>query len=446
MPDREGLVTVPARTLQAREFVHGDGLAWESVALAWRLPPRFEASRVREALIDVVRAHETLRSGFRRHEGDVVLVIAPRGDVRWSQVAIDRLPASRDAAAVGLGSVLAPFQSERWDLSMIGLIRAVFIEEGAWRRHLVLLLPHAIWDASSTSVFEDEMRTRLACRDAAAPPSIRFGDFAAWDTARDDPRAVAYWRGQLEDGPRRLRLPRIGRDRPPGYEPGEEIFSIAPSVANRLAEHARAQRTTFATALLAAFTVLLHGVTRASDLTVGFTRANRTDVALRRMLGMMLDSSLIRVRFSSADSYLDVLHRVHAAVIEALDHPLPVERQVSHPSPVHAVAPFADVVFNVIPAPAPPAHDAPHADLLRRESIEPSSMLWPTRAVPWGCQLDLTLKQHVDHSLEAIVGFNRRVFDDAQIDRLRRRLRTLLAVIGDDPTRQLVDVAAWHDW
>ena len=181
-------------------------------------------------------------------------------------------------------------------------------------RDVVLLqFHHIVADAASIAILLDEVIEGYFALQAGLPlpPSrqlAHFGQFVAWQrTLVAGPQGEkhrSYWRQSLEGAPPSLPL---ATDHPRPLNPlgpgAARNFIVKGVVVEELKGLARAEGTTLFAVLLAAFNVLLHRHTGASDIVVGTPVSGRTQPEFERMVGYLVNALPIRTRMSRDQSF-----------------------------------------------------------------------------------------------------------------------------------------------
>ena len=131
------------------------------------------------------------------------------------------------------------------------------------------------------------------------------------------------------------RLARAGyRPRVFSYRGGIQTWTLAPVQSTALRETARRHRSSVFTLLLAAFHALLHRYSGQSDILVAVPISTRDQPETRDLIGLLLNTLVIRSEFISSMSFGELLNQVRSRFLEALDHrELPFERLVADLNP-----------------------------------------------------------------------------------------------------------------
>ncbi|NVJ03427.1 non-ribosomal peptide synthetase, partial [Myxococcus sp. AM009] len=228
------------------------------------------------------------------------------------------------------------------------------------QRHVLLLVfHHLLVDGTSLSVLLRELaEAYLAFTQdslpALAPVDLSWADVAVWQRTprlqeRED-RQREYWVRQLADAPRLLQLP---TDKPrPSVLTGKggsiEGQQLSPALTQALRAFCREHGVTPFMALQATFAGLLHRYSGQEEVCVGVPVSGRTHPATEDVVGLFVNTVVLRTRFLSDDSFSALLSRTRATALDAFSHQdAPFERVVHalgvQRSPNHA--PLVQVAF-----------------------------------------------------------------------------------------------------
>ncbi|RLK09870.1 amino acid adenylation domain-containing protein [Micromonospora sp. M71_S20] len=422
-----------------------------SVGLRLRGTPHSAA--LRRALTELVARHEILRTRYVVVDGEPAQVVGPPAPVELTVTDLGHT--DRETARQRLTELLgAP---DPVDLAAGPALRARLVRLAEDEHALVLTMHHISSDGWSEGII---LRELAALYDAyvagrpspLAPLPIQYADFAVWQRARFAgdrlDRQVEHWRDRLA-GLRPLELP-TDRPRPPVWNPagGLVTFTVPAAVAGRLRELGRASNATPFMVLLAAFQLLLARYTGQTDVAVGTPAAGRERLEVHGLVGLFLNTLVLRTDLSGEPSFVEVLARVREAVLDAQSHQdVPFERIVDALSPQRDLSrnPLFQTMF-LFEEGGSARFDA--GGLVGEE----------LSAGPTTAKFDLTLGlvEEADGSLSGGVDFPTALFDDATVRRLAGHYRQLLSAVVTDPdapvTRlpmltdtETAQLAAWND-
>jgi amino acid adenylation domain-containing protein len=297
-----------------------------------------DVSALRRAWDAALDRHEALRTTFRNESGVPVQVVGdePAGwplEVR----SVESLPAEErePAARAMIGDLArAPF-----DLATGPLVRTALIRLSPESHVLAVVIHHIVADGWSFRILFDELSADYAAisRDGApvsAEPPIQYVDFAIWQLEHAEEggytAAERFWRAELDGARTALPLP---TDAPYPARPasaGRAVGrTIDPGLADQLRRCAAERGTTLFAVLLAAYSVVLARLTGSDDLLIAVPMAARVRRETESVVGLFMNTVVIRVQIDRDGMLADLLRAVHGATVRAMEHQdLPFARVV----------------------------------------------------------------------------------------------------------------------
>jgi amino acid adenylation domain-containing protein len=359
-----------------------------NITMALRLQGALDREALRAALADVMARHEALRTLYREDAGDLrqVILDEPVARPEFSVVPAteDRLPALTDAEA-GRG----------YDLTVELPLRATLFALSDDEHVLLLVLHHIAADGWSMGILGTDLTRAYAARKAGAEPQwrplpVQYADHTLWQRRllgdEKDPdslagRQIDYWREGLRALPVELRLP-VDRPRPEvaSYRGGSVPVHLPAQLHADLRALARAGNGSLFMVLQAGLAALLTRWGAGTDLPIGTPVAGRMDEALDDVVGLFLNTLVLRTDTAGDPSFTELLDRVRETDLAAYAHQdVPFEMLVEVLNPPRSLsrhplfqimlvlqnAPEADPVFDGITvAPEPVGSEIAKFDLL----------------------------------------------------------------------------------
>ncbi|HEX7186487.1 MAG TPA: amino acid adenylation domain-containing protein, partial [Thermoanaerobaculia bacterium] len=331
------------------------GSAAYNIPSAIRLEGALDAAVLRRAIGELIRRHETLRTTFPSAEGGPVQRIAEPATAVLPVVDLSRLTEAREAEALRLVQEEA---QQPFDLASGPLLRMALLRLGD-REHLLLsTIHHIVADGWSLGVFAREL-TALYQAFAAGRPAplselpVQYADFASWQRNRLAgarlEELLTYWKDRLLPEPPVLELP-VDRARPAveSHRGARLPLAVDRELTAALARLGRDRGATLFMTLLAGFTGLLTRYTGQEDIAVGTPIAGRTRAEVEGLIGVFINTLVLRGDLSGNPTFLELLGRVRATALEAYAHQdLPFEKLVEALQPERRLAysPLFQVLF-----------------------------------------------------------------------------------------------------
>ena len=310
------------------------------------LTGELDAVALENALNEVVRRHETLRTRFGMQDGEPVQVIAPSLHIPFRIDDLTSLPAhERESEAKKRATADA---SSPFDLQHGPLIRARLIRLAPCEHWLVIIWHHIVTDGWSAGVLTRELTTLYTAFRRGQPSplpalAVQYADFAQWQRQwLQGPmleKLVAFWRTALAGLPT-LQLP---TDRPhpteASYRGGRIELDIPEPLVRSLKALSRRESVTLFMMLLAAYQVLLHRYSGQNDVAVGVPTAGRSRSELEPMIGFFVNTLVLRGGLDGNPTFREYLARVRGHALDAYAHQdLPFEKLVEELAPKRDLA------------------------------------------------------------------------------------------------------------
>jgi amino acid adenylation domain-containing protein len=406
------------------------------------------------ALGDLVGRHEILRTRFPAVDGEPRQVIDPPSPVPLPLVDLTGLPGDRAASA--RDRIAAEAANEPFDLATGPVLRAVLLRHRTADHSLLLTLHHIVCDGWSVDMLVDELTTAYQARLSGDPPphavsDLQYADFAAWQRtwlgAGELDDQLGYWRARLAGGAEPMALP-VDHPRMPGRRPRGAVirWRVPNDVRDAVLGLGREHGTTTFMTLLAGFQLLLSRYTDQPVVTVTTPVTNRSLPELEGLLGMFLNTLVLRADIGTAPTFAALLARTRDDVLADFAHQdVPFERLVEELAPSRDLGqiPFSPVMFAL--------------RTVRTHRTDTGTVLDVVEIHPDAARNDLVLVAEAGpESLTFVYEYDRNLFEPETIERLHGHLLQLLTAAARAPDRPLAELtmltqdelaalAAWND-
>ena len=307
-----------------------------AACLAFR--PHLNADYLDQTMQSLVLRHENLRFAFPSDGFGPVPTLLPPELYKLRRHDAAELAETEFSAALQ-AEANKPFDVEQGPLSRLHLFRRS-------DQDIVLLqFHHIVADSASIAILLGEVIDAYFALRAGLPlPSGRrpahFGQFVARQRAlvagTQGEEHRRYWRQHLDGAPSSLPL---ATDHPRPLSPlgpgAASNFIVKGAIVEELKGLARAEGTTLFSVLLAAFNVLLHRHSGASDIVIGTPMSGRTRPEFERVVGYLVNALPIRTRVCGDDPFQRLVAQIDATIRTSLEHqdyPFPmIVRDVAPP-------------------------------------------------------------------------------------------------------------------
>ncbi|MDJ1175086.1 non-ribosomal peptide synthetase [Roseofilum capinflatum] len=400
---------------------------------ALRLLGSLKVEALWDAVREIVRRHESLRTNYRAVDGSPVRVIRPELELKMPVVGdLQHLPPEKrllEVQRLGQIEVGQPF-----DLANDPLLRVTLFQLAADDWVLLLTMHHIITDGWSTGVFCHELEALYGAyvqgKPSPLPPLlIQYADFAGWQrqpaTAEILAPQLDYWKKQLAGVPPLLELPTdYPRPTVQTANGGKEFFELGVEFTERLKHLSQELGVTLFMTLFAAFSTLLYRYSGQEDIVVGTPIANRNRSEIEGLIGFFVNTLVLRSQLEGDLSFSELLQQVRQTCLDAYAHQdVPFEHLVEALQPERSLrySPIFQVMFALQNAPMKPL-ELPEISFnwLQMESAK--------------AKFDLTLSmEETEAGLIGYWEYNRDLFDAATIRRMMGHFQTLLEGILANP-------------
>jgi amino acid adenylation domain-containing protein/non-ribosomal peptide synthase protein (TIGR01720 family) len=312
-----------------------------------RLRGPLDIDALRLALRDVVDRHEVLRTVIREEADEpyqhVLAAAEPPVTVR---------PVAEAEVGAGIaGAVAEPFDLAE-DLPLRVLLLAVAPDDHV----LVLVVHHIAADGWSMAPLARDLSTAYAARLAGDSPEwtplpVRYADHAVRQRADTTiGEQVEHWRTVLAGLPAEMPLPHdFPRPATPSRAGGSVPLVVPTEIHDRVRELARTHQVTVFTVVHAALAALLARIGAGNDIPVGTPVAGRDDPAVADLVGLFVNTVVLRTDTGGDPTFTELLTRVRAADLDAFAHQhVPFERLVEELTPARSLSrhPLFQVVLS----------------------------------------------------------------------------------------------------
>ncbi|WP_416722721.1 non-ribosomal peptide synthetase DhbF [Bacillus stercoris] len=423
-----------------------------NIPVAVRLSGELDQGVLKAALYDLVCRHESLRTIFPESQGTsyqhILDADQARPELHVTEIAEKEL-SDRLAEAVRYSFDLAAEPAFRAELFVIGPDEYV----------LLLLVHHIVGDGWSLTPLTRDLGTAYAarCHGKApewAPLAVQYADYALWQQEllgnENDPNSLiagqlAFWKETLKNLPDQLELPTdYSRPAEPSHDGDTIHFRIEPGLHKRLQELARANRVSLFMVLQSGLAALLTRLGAGTDIPIGSPIAGRNDDALGDLVGLFINTLVLRTDTSGDPSFRELLDRVREVNLAAYDNQdLPFERlvEVLNPARSRATHPLFQIMLAF--------QNTPDAEL-QLPDMESSLRIHSVGSAKFDLTLEISEDRLADgtpNGMEGLLEYSTDLFKRETAQALADRLMRLLEAAESDPDEQIgnLDILAHEE-
>ncbi|MCU7516048.1 MAG: amino acid adenylation domain-containing protein [Ignavibacteria bacterium] len=332
------------------------GSPYYNIPSAMRIKGKFNIAAFKSAIEEIARRHESLRTNFSTVEGKPVQVISKGVKVPFDIIDLKSLAEAEKGPEVS--RLLTEKAKHSFNLSSEPLIRITVLEIAPEDHVVMVVMHHIISDGWSMGVLVQEMSALYNAYSFGRPSpldelTLQYADYSLWQKeflqGERLERQLDYWKEKLGDASQYLDLP-FDRPRPAVWTNNGSTLSrtIPQATFDALMEFSRSERVTLFMTLMAAFQVLLHKYSSQEDISVGTPVANRTRREVEGIIGLFINTIVIRTGVSGRDTFRSYLQKVRSATLEGYENQdLPFEFLVEKLQPGRDMSyqPFFQVMF-----------------------------------------------------------------------------------------------------
>lgn len=439
-PSGPSVASAPLSMAQRRmwfmhQFAPADVAYHVPIALQVRGP--LDVALLECCLQKLVDRHPILRTVFAVQDGEPIQTVVPAWKPRVA-LHSEGAPSAADPRAA-LRRLLDDEAKRPFDLEAEPPLRCRVFAMGDGEWVVALTIHHIVCDQWSVGIILRELAELYRARGAddgrvVPPASTDYYAYARWQrdwiASAEMKAQLAYWLDRLRGAPHTLSLPadrpRTARAQRRG---GWEWFTLRAALKERLAALARRQGASLFMLLLAAFEVLVHRYTDASDFVIGCPVAGRTRTGLKSVVGCFVNTLPLRADLAKNPSFLDLLARVRREVLDAYSHQeVPFDKIVDALQAERAGGrtPLVQVLFSLQNAPLSRV-EIPGLEVAALE-VETGATWFDLSAVLW---------EHPTGEVRGLFAYDADLFEPQTMRRLARHYQTLLDSVIEDPTQSV---------
>jgi amino acid adenylation domain-containing protein len=309
------------------------GLPQFNLPFAFRLKGPLNVPALNWSLVEVMRAHEALRTGFAWVKEQPVALIAEPGDIVSSLVVEDaaawKTTASKRARTLRLKKLELQSEQEAWtpfNIARAPLLRTRLLRLGADDHVLLMTMHHVIADGWSIGILFEEISKLYSAfiggrQDPLPKPTLQFSDVARWQrwwcTTDAAAQQLAYWKENLRGASPVFRTDGGVVGARLSSRSAHEPVHLREDLIARLSAFSRTRGATLFMTLLTGLKAVLLARTGRKDICVATAMANRSQPSTNRVIGPFENTTIIRTSMDPNLPFQEALDRVRDAVLEA---------------------------------------------------------------------------------------------------------------------------------
>jgi non-ribosomal peptide synthetase component F len=438
-PRAPGTRMVLSYAQQRLWFIHQlEGSVHYHATRAHQLTGRLDLDALKRALTTVVERHEALRTVIVEEDGIPYQGVQDRFELDLPLTDVSGLHGAEQEAA--MHRLTAAAARQPFDLGRDLMLRVQVVILSPHTHAVVLTVHHLATDAWSQQILQQEMVALYAAyregRPNPLPPvTLQYGDYAVWQRnwlqGEVLSAQLAFWKGALKDIPEVHGLP-LDAERPvtPTHQGGSVVCTIDGQMLASIRALCTQHDVTLFVFLHTAVSVLLGRYSQDTDIVMGVPVAGRVLPDLDAVIGLFVNTVVLRVGLNGNPSFRELLARNKQHVLDALTHQhLPFELLVEELQPRRTTRynPVFQILFNMPPP--------------RRARLSLPGIRVQTLSGIGTSKFELTFTViETAGELSIHFGYNADIFRATTIARMATSFRTLLASVLAAPGQRVGDL------
>ncbi|MFI7162904.1 non-ribosomal peptide synthase/polyketide synthase, partial [Rhodococcus erythropolis] len=415
--------------------------AANNIPMAITLTGELDQAALYDAVVDVLKRHEVLRTVYPEVDGAGYQRILPVAAVPVNLAPV-QIEASDIVAAV------TDFVTSGFDVTAEVPLRAKLFQLAEDSFVLAIVIHHISTDGFSMGPLIRDVMTAYYARSQGqaptwAPLPVQYADYALWqrgvlgsesDTESVLAEQIGYWAKTLDGVPDQITLP-SDRARPAVFTGRGATYSfpISADVHRGLAAVGREHQASLFMVMHSALATLLARLSGTTDIAVGTPVAGRGEAELDDLIGMFVNTLVLRTSVDPGMRFLELLTSARESDLAAFAHAdVPFERLVEVLDPVRSQA--HNPLFQVALAFQNLGQNnltLPGLDITEFDIAETVAKF----------DLQLTLVEAADgHGMTATFTYATDLFDEGTVVSFAERLTRILEAVAVDATQAVGDI------
>src|SRR5690554_413166 len=420
-----------------------------NMPFALRLSAELDVVALQQAYLALLQRHESLRTKIFSDKGLAYQRIIAVDELDVADVLLPLTRVNEDDKTIekrALSFIFAPFTLEH-----APLIRARLLQQSSKDDYVFLLsMDDIISDGWSMDIVVRDLMALYAHYAFSAPLNlpaldVHYADYSLWQKQylQGDvlEQQIDFWREQLQAAAP-IDLP-LDYARTAQLDNQGAQFAITSSAeqSRTLREFAQAQGSTLFMLGLAAFSLLMGRYSNPSDISIGTPVANRPQQALQDMIGLFVNTLVMRSTWDSAQSFSELLEQVKQQSLAAMQHQdIPFELLIDELNIPRDLS--QTPLFNVMFVSQSSSQEQ-RFDLDLPGGISASSLF--AESTQNTAKFDLTLNLVDAENIMLVMEYRTSLFKQESIERLLNHFVNLLEAICETPDLAVAKLALIKD-
>ena len=299
-----------------------------NISLIYNLTGLIDYQILQSSFHLLLERHAILRAKFLEKDNKPIQVIS--NDIVDPLAIMDFSSYSPKNQEEAEESTLKQLLGQPFDLERDNLFRATLFILGKERHTLVFNIHHIITDmwsmdiicAELSTIYNDLLEKRDISLTSSPPQYINYAKKQLSDEYQKKQKEhKAFWLNQLKEPIPSTPLP-FDRTKSSEhtYNGRIERITISKRTYQGFKNICRENNTTLFIGLLAAYNIFLHHITGQNKVVIGTFLANRNDIELEKMVGLLFNDLPVITVLRGSLSFLELLPQIKQNILNIMDH------------------------------------------------------------------------------------------------------------------------------
>ncbi|MBN2862729.1 MAG: amino acid adenylation domain-containing protein [Bacteroidales bacterium] len=307
----------PVSSAQKRQYVldklEDAGTTYNMPGILW-IDEELDLARFEAVFDSLIKRHDAFRTSFEMRDGQPVQIVHDSVDFK-----IQYLTADESSLENIVEDFIRPF-----DLSLAPLLRVTLVQISDSRYLFLYDMHHIISDGTSMGILNREFMALYFGR-PLLELRLQYKDYAAWQNelygSQQIKKAEEYWLDELRGEIPVLAIP-TDFTRPPfqSFEGENLVVTLKPELSRAINQLSIETGSTLFMIFLAIYNILLSRYSGQDDIIVGSPVAGRAHTDLENIIGMFLNTLVLRNYPKNNKSFLEFLGEVKENSLKAFEH------------------------------------------------------------------------------------------------------------------------------
>ncbi len=297
------------------------------VPFAYRLNGALNIDLLRKSISILFSRHHVLFSRIIERDGSPCCVIEKR-EVHIEFIDHSDIPS--DERESGIMDLIKNDSRKAFDLNTGPLYRIYLYKISEEEFFFYCAIHHIVFDGWSWKIFINDLNQIYQDLDTGNEISLKEltyqqYDFAYWekqqDLQNDETESTEYWKKQLEGCTSLIDFP---YDFPRLYGSSgfgaKEQIKFPASISSALRQISKNEGVSLFATMMSAFGILMHKYSGDIDINIGTPVANRSHSAFENVIGMFVNTVVIRLRLDQDISFKNLLRETNEVILDAITY------------------------------------------------------------------------------------------------------------------------------